>query len=227
MPRVSDFLPNGFNLNATENTSMFDSPTPKSLVMPVMCMTVPGVDQTRALREMEKVENTIDLIAAQCAHGSLVEQSKRLPDGFAIGCGDLQGVTWSIMPLAAKAWAVDGIYVEAGYHIASVPSSRDVVSLVSDAMMLYDVQVAASGSMEPLDHQPLVVGERFANEFSQAMGDLYRSNIAIWRRELLNHRTMILIICRAVMMGRDPVREYQRFINVGGTYFLDYPALCP
>lgn len=227
MTKSSDFLPNGFNLDSAGYLTMFNTSPPTSLIMLVNFMTVPGVDYRQTMVQLDKAKDTIDLLAAKCAVGGLVQQSKLLPDSFAIGLGGLQEATWSIMPPAAKAWAVDGIYVEAGYHVSSVKSDRSVVSLVCDAMMLYDVQVAISGSVEPIDHPPLPVGRRFAGGFSQAMGDLYRSKIGVWSRELLDHRTMILIICRAMIMGRDPVTEYHRFLAAGGTYFLQYPELCP
>jgi hypothetical protein len=71
------------------------------------------------------------------------------------------------------------------------------------------------------------VGARYARGWSQAVGDLFKNGVGVWSRALLEHRNMIQIICRALIMGRDPVTEYRRFQASGATYFLDQPHVCP
>ena len=76
-------------------------------------------------------------------------------------------------------------------------------------------------------HDPILAEAELVSTMSATTGQLYVSRTAIWNRKLLNYRTALMVMMRAVLMGRDPAQEYHRFVNAGGKYFLDYPVLCP
>ena len=95
------------------------------------------------------------------------------------------------------------------------------------AMGILDRCVLRTGSIEPGYHGPLVAGRGRAKEYQSVVRDLYVSRRAIWCRELVEYRNKLGVMLRAELFNRDPVVEYNRFLNSGGKYYLEYTQLCP
>ncbi len=222
-----NFLLNPFNVPPSVCGIMFGEKAPHTLMMPIVLFTEIGADQTRAIDLTQILNKQLDYEIGRCATGHLDTQVRQVPDIFEFLVGERQSVTWSIMPASAKKWDADGLFLEAGYYNRLNVGLRHPQQEIVNAMMLYDVGVAETGLVEPDIHPPLLVGQRFAQDWTSAVDDLFLARIGVWNRELLDHRTMVLIICRALLTGRDPAVEYRRFKDAGGEYFLDYPRLCP
>lgn len=227
MKTTKQFIANPFNLDPHEYDKMYASVPPLALTMPIYIYHEPGAKDRAALRAVDLIQDEIAEAAGRCASGPLLQQVRSLPDDFRFGVGTWQDITWSLFPATANQWAVEGLYVEAGYFNPISANGENVDQRVIDAMMLFDAAVTQSRSLDPKDHSPLDVGSLFASQWSNAVGGLFRKRTGIWCDVLQDHRTLILIICRALIMGRDPVTEYHKFKAAGGTYFLEYPHLCP
>jgi hypothetical protein len=140
----------------------------------------------------------------------------------------------SVNPLAdlppnQKLWYYDNLYAQIGF--ADSAKCAGAIGELGDvtmyAMTTYDAGVAVSGSVEPLDH-PILAGDLLVKTvYTSVVGCFFRDRIMIWNRKLLAYRTALAVMMRATLMNRDPGREYQRFVNAGGEYFLEYPTLCP
>lgn len=134
------------------------------------------------------------------------------------------------LPPKQQLWFYDDLYVQIGFA-DSRKCSEAIARKIGDVTMLamtgYDAGVADSGSTEPEDH-PIFQGDfELKSLYTGVVGSFFRDRIMIWNRKLLAYRTALAVMMRATLMGRDPQAEYQRFISAGGTYFLEYPALCP
>lgn len=230
MATTNNLIENPFNLDPSDYDDMYGSTPPLALTMPIYIFSEPGQSYSASKPGLQRIEDSIVEAARECAKGPLLHQVRTVPLEFRFGFADWQHVTWSLLTDDAKKWAHNGLYIEAGYFNTFNAEERNVNQVdqsVVNAMMLYDVAVSQTGSLDPKDHSPLEVGSLFASQWTKAVGRLFETRTGFWCDVLQDHRTLILIICRALIMGRDPATEYHKFKAAGGTYFLEYPHLCP
>lgn len=226
MATTNNFIENPFNLDPNDYDKMYASIPPLALIMPLYILREPGQSDSASKRGLQRIEAEIVEAAHACAKGPLLYQVHNVPLDFRFGIGEWQEVTWSLLTDGAKKWAIDGLYIETGYFNPIDAGGRNVDQSIFNAMMLYDVAVSQSRFLDPKSHSPLKVGSRFASQWTNAVGDLYKSRTGFWCDVLQDHRTLILIVSRALVAGRDPQTEYRRFKAAGGEYFLEYTHLC-
>jgi hypothetical protein len=132
------------------------------------------------------------------------------------------------LPAKQRKWFHENLYVQIGF--AETPKcivlAHKLGTVTMVAMTFYDAAVALYESTEPKDHFPFGGTPEDTDYIWGIVNNFYRIRIAIWNRGLLQYRTALMVMMRAVLMGRDPAQEYHRFVNAGGKYFLDYPTLC-
>ena len=122
-------------------------------------------------------------------------------------------------------WMHIGAYLQAGYY--GEPGVAGVARSVACAMTVYDSCVCTQGATDPSAQVAVPASAEDAHDFEQEVRNHYRSGVGVWPRVLEEHRSRVLVMAHAIMLGRDPVAEYDRFLRAGGVYFLDYPTLCP
>ncbi|MBI5060546.1 hypothetical protein HZB60_12300 [candidate division KSB1 bacterium] len=220
-------LPNPFNLSQAEYERLFELPAIDEVTMSILLMGDPGAGphDFQACGDRLNTDMNDSIMRTLHSTSHLVKLFERLPDIYVVGTGIQQAALWNVLPISAKKWAVDGIYVQAGYCTDEFPGCGHQIA--NDAMMICDAAVTTAGSFEPKDNVPVRLPDQFASTWNAAIGDLFQSRRAVWCRELVDHRNLVLIVCRAILMDRDPEDEYGKFIKAGGKYFLEYPRLCP
>ena len=123
-------------------------------------------------------------------------------------------------------WAVNGIRLQMGFMtFEPVPNSHHLP--VIWGMDQLDWLYGRIESFEATDHRRVRVAPDAVEEFQMNVGDFYERGDGIWRRYLVELRNEWLITTRCWHTGRDPIAEYSRFLKAGGTYYLQYPDLCP
>ncbi|MBU1985556.1 hypothetical protein KJ815_14255, partial [bacterium] len=122
-------------------------------------------------------------------------------------------------------WMHREAYLQCGYY--DQPGVRGIVPCIAVAMTLYDSGVCLEEIEDPAKQPPIPSTPEDAAEFESAVRNHYRSGVAVLSNHLLEHRTRVLVECQAILLGRDPQVEYDRFLKAGGWYYLQYPELCP
>jgi len=84
-----------------------------------------------------------------------------------------------------------------------------------------------SGLYDPADHCLSLQGVVSEEASCLYLQETFKQGGCFWCEALMEVRNKVLIAARAIKMGLDPEKEYNRFIAAGGKYFLDYPVLCP
>jgi len=98
---------------------------------------------------------------------------------------------------------------------------------IAHSMMPFDITVNKSNSINPVDHSEIELESRSARIVREAVDGLYKYGCAVWCRKLVTYRNQLLITVRSILTGRNPIAEWNRFVQAGGWYFLQYPQLCP
>jgi hypothetical protein len=121
-------------------------------------------------------------------------------------------------------WAVDGrLHLQVGFYDTTLADSHpDPTSGIYVAMMAYDEMYAQSGSVDPSDHGPIVVGAQDDTLFPTVVDDIYRERLGVWCHGLMNLRNEVMVKTRARLYGDDPDAEWTRFCDAGMVHFLDY-----
>jgi hypothetical protein len=122
-------------------------------------------------------------------------------------------------------WMHNGVYLQAGYY--GEPGVAGIARSVACAMTVNDTCVCTQGATDPSAQVAVPVSAEDARDFEQEMRNHFRSGVGLWPKVLVEHRNKILVMARAITLGRDPVAEYERFVKAGCKYYLEYPRLCP
>jgi hypothetical protein len=134
---------------------------------------------------------------------------------------------WSMFEAKQDAWQIeDGLYIQASfldYDLVGKPAPRREHAY---PMTFLDTLVCRTGSTNPRGHEARKAFPESAQAYDNIVGNTYRNRVGVWTRGLVEFRNMALIQARAVLTDKDPVAEYARFVQAGGTYFLEYPTLC-
>ena len=213
-----------FNMERLEAARMFGLPLPKRLTMPVTFIETTGTLTDSMVKEFMRARR---LMKAVYSSGDLD------PKDFGIASTIDPIITLDVNPInlikghLADEWSYDGFYLQASFFDPKKVTCAIPYRSTSTAQTFYDIFVEKTGSLEPKDHQPIQQSYRQVQELNLTISGFYFAEIGVWRRVLLLYRTAVLVMLRAVWMGRDPLQEYDRFLKAGGKYFLDYPALCP
>ena len=214
-----------FNLDSVENVSMSGLPLPPHILMPIMFMESTGVLSHNLIKDFLRARQIMqEIIAAGFLEpANLGVQSKIEPY---IG---LEVNTLGILRehLRSSAWTYHGFYLQAGFADAQKANGVGLYRAIATAQTFHDMMYVQTGSLDLALHTPLVRSARAVREYQSAVDGFYAAEIAIWRQQLLQYHTAALVMLRAAWMNRDPRREYLRFLNAGGDYFLHYPTLCP
>lgn len=214
-----------FSMPPADAQRMYDEDLPKEITM--VCAVIPDTSEHEAYGYLTpETANLAQVFNLPEADPKRFGIDSKVSIHFAIG-----GVCNPLVPFtdAQKAWYHKKLCPQLGFFDSSKLNDEILGrgdSLLND-MILYDTGVALSGSTEPKDHHPIPAEAEVVSVMAATTGQLYADRVAIWNRKLLNYRTALMVMMRAVLMGRDPAQEYHRFINAGGKYFLDYPTLCP
>ena len=122
-------------------------------------------------------------------------------------------------------WMHNGVYLQAGYY--GEPGVADIARSVACAMTFYDACVCTQGATDPSAHVAVLASPENAHDFERLVQNYYRSGVGVWPKVLVEHRNHVLVMAHAIMLGRDPVAEYDRFKAAGGIHHFDYVRLCP
>lgn len=146
-------------------------------------------------------------------------------DFIAFRTPDRGQLKYSPTSLLAK-WAVEGVRIQTGFVLVD-PQKKVREQAIITGMDSLDMLFEMTGTFEPSAHEGLVAPVAIADAISAAVGDFYLSKKGIWCRNLVAERSRWMIRNHCWLTGRDPDDEYQRFLDAGGTYYLEYPRLCP
>ncbi|MCX6600778.1 MAG: hypothetical protein NT025_04360 [bacterium] len=122
-------------------------------------------------------------------------------------------------------WMLNGAYLQAGYY--GEPGVAGVARSVACGMTVNDTCVCTQGATDPSAQVAVPASAEDAHDFEQEVRNYFRSGIGVWPKVLVEHRSRVLVTARAIMLGRDPVAEYDRFKAAGGLHHFDYVRLCP
>ena len=122
-------------------------------------------------------------------------------------------------------WMHNGAYLQAGYY--GEPGVTGIARSVACAMTFYDCCVCTQGAADPSAQVAVPASAEDAHDFEQEVRNHYRSGVGVWPKVLEEHRSRVLVMAHAIMLGRDPVTEYDLFKAVGGLHHFDYVRLCP
>lgn len=122
-------------------------------------------------------------------------------------------------------WMHSGAYLQAGYY--GEPGVAGIARTVACAMTFYDSCICTQGAMDPSAQVAVPASAEDARDFDREVQNHFRSGIGLWLKVLVEHRNKILVMARAIMLGRDPGAEYDRFKAAGGLHHFDYVRLCP
>lgn len=213
-----------FNMERLQVVRMFGQPLPMRIVMPVTFMAVNTALSDAVVQEFLRARR---LMEAVFAAGDLE------PENFQLKAKITPVIVLDLNPIhlischLPRIWEYQNFYLQGSYYDPRNVNSAIPYHSTSTAQTFYDILSTKYGSLDPVHHFPLQNSVRQIRELNLAIGDYYQADIGVWRRELLEYHTAVLVMMRAAWMGRNPLREYDRFIHAGGAYFFDYPALCP
>jgi hypothetical protein len=216
-----------FNLDPAEYAVMFNTKLPDHIVMTINVLKAelkcPDCAREYIDHRKQKLKSTMLEFtnrAVEFGISSMIAPVLLSDSGF-------DGL-WSQFAAKQDAWQIeDGLYVQVAFYDFDLIGNRGPRREVAYPMTFLDTLVCRTGSVDPASHKASVVFSEIAKAYEKIVGNTYRNRIGIWSKDLVEFRNMVLVQARAVLTDRDPVAEYDRFIQAGGWYFLEYPALCP
>ncbi len=120
-----------------------------------------------------------------------------------------------------------------GYYLQLVFWDHESMNLAAapfpaaTSMTLLDRWALHHGTTEAREHKAMLVDRNLALDYSFSCGFDFDHEKAIWNRNLVDIRNRILVSHRALIRGRDPIVEWQRFVASGGWHFTQYSTLIP
>ena len=213
-----------FNMERLQAVQMFALPLPQRLVMPITFIATGSSLTDSMVREFLRARQ---LMNAVFASGDLDPVKFGLTAKIEpIILPDLNPTNLIRFHLPAV-WSYQDFYLQASFFDWHKVTSAIPYHATSTAQTFYDIMCDRSGSLDPALHQPIQQSLRQVRELNLTIGGFYEAEIGVWRRDLLEYRTAVLVMLRAAWMGRSPIQEYRNFGSAGGGYFIEYPILCP
>jgi hypothetical protein len=213
---IAEILP--FNAPATKREAMYKRKLPEVLWMPVIAYYLPHAPaselETATVRLKNHFEKKSDLTQMD---GHVIAPTVRMIE--------MPPFLIALLHQRQLDSMHNGVNVQAGYY--GEPGVTGIASSVACAMTFYDSCVCTQGATDPAAHVAIPCSVKDAHDFEREVRNYYRSGVGLWLKVLVEHRNKILVMARAIMLGRDPVAEYDLFVRAGGVYFLDCPRLCP
>lgn len=216
-----------FNLDPSDCSAMYDSELPKQLVMNLTIL-IPSDECDGSERCAYKGVH-YDLV--RVAHDSTLNAGKFDIDSAMFDTLDYReeptADLWSMSDLQQQ-WLINGAYVQVSFlNPMLVGNLLDPECRAYLCMTIYDWYVVETNEFDPSMHEPFPAAPKVASNIEQLVDRAYADGACIWTDGLLDFRSMVMIKARAILAGRDPDVEHERFIKAGGSYFLEYPLLCP
>jgi len=215
-----------FDLDQEKCRDMFNSTLPEKLMITISVLSNPlranpGSDETYS-----EIQDALETLIRDCSGQAKqfgICAKLRLEHQF--GCNVLAILT----PLDSlqKQWVCRDMYVQVSVHADTYLLKSDPVPGTRIAMTFYDLGVARTNSLNPADHEMVLAYSESARYYRRMINNMYKKRIGIWTEKLVPYRNMIMVKVRALLAGLDPDQEYERFIQAGGKYCLEYPTLCP
>ncbi len=216
-----------FNLDPPECSAMYLSPLPEQLVMNLTIL-IPADDCDGSERLPYKNDH-FELV--RVAHDCTLNAGRFNIHSAIVDTLDYREETtaeWWSLSDPQRQWLCRGAYVQVHFlNPALVGGVLDPEMRAILCMTVYDRLVSERGELDPSMHKPFRATPRLASNHAEFVDRIYAEGTAIWTHGLVDFRSMVMIKARAVLAGRNPDDEYDRFVKAGGTYFLDYSALCP
>jgi hypothetical protein len=130
------------------------------------------------------------------------------------------------MHAAESAWVCDDLFLDMAFLTNPEPSEDEKISAILGMRFLNHWHLT-SGSIDPRDHVPLAIPSISPTNYEEIVGEAFASKTGLWTRELAVLQTRWLVFARAILQGRDPVTEWERFEATGSVLHFDYPRMCP
>jgi hypothetical protein len=137
------------------------------------------------------------------------------------------------MNASEQSWVFDNIFLDLAFFedtdiTCDDEDEADMQTLHGVAGMRFlNRWHIATGSIEPAHHFPMVMPGIQAYGYRNVVGDVFEKGAGVWIRSLAGLRTRSLVFARAILQGRDPVVEWERFCALGGKLHFEYPVICP
>lgn len=213
---TSEILP--FNAPATTRGAMYNRRLPAVLWMPVILY-----------HQQDAGDSDLESAAAQLQvyfeRKSDLTQIKRRVITPMVQMIEMPPFLIALLHPKQLNWMHNGVYLQAGYY--GEPGVAGIARSVACAMTFNDTCVCTQGATDPSAHVAVPASAKDAHDFERLVQNYYRSGVGVWPKVLVEHRNRVLVMAHAIMLGRDPVAEYNRFLKARGVSFLDYPTLCP
>ena len=216
-----------FNLDFAEYAAMFDAELPDYIVMTINVLKAESKCPDCAREYVDARQEMLTKTMLECANhaAEFGISSMIVPVWISDSAPDW---LWSMFAAKQDAWQIDdGLYVQASFADFDLIGDRGPRREVAYPMTFLDLLVCRTGSTDPGSHKAIETYPEYAEAYEKIVGSTYRNRLGIWTEALVNFRNLVLVQARAVLTDRDPVTEYNRFIEAGGEYFLEYPTLCP
>ncbi|RPH93355.1 hypothetical protein EHM69_10535 [candidate division KSB1 bacterium] len=218
-----------FNLDPAEYDAMYNGPLPEKLTA---VLFLSGNISTEEL--WEKLESCLDDNDSDKKYPGFSSPAFLSPAsvGLSIEIALVTARTsnwreysrgWHfVLPFTDDSWDIQLAFLDGSRNHRFQPLDALAVS-----MDIHDHLCQAAGSLESADHGLVSTLLAHAEDFQLIVGDIYRRHWGFMNRKLIEYRNKVLVSAGALVRDLDPVAEYERFIQAGGKYFLDYPVLCP
>lgn len=121
-----------------------------------------------------------------------------------------------------RRWVVDGWYVQVGFAEYDAVGQPGIKTCIGTSMMLYDILTVRHGSVHMVDHEPLELAANTVREVRLTMGQHFQHGSVIFTPALERYRNKVAVMCRAALVGEDPIQAYQDFLVKSKSHFLDF-----
>jgi hypothetical protein len=216
-----------FNLDPTEYAAMYNAALPDRIDMTVNVLKASTKCPHCAVEYLEQRRKKLDDALLECVNRASAFGIDSMVAPVPISDSGLDCL-WSLFAAKQDAWQIeDGLYIQAAFSDFDLIGQKGPRLAVAYPMTLLDTLVCRTGSVDPARHSSQTVCSDCSVAYEDEVGDTFRHHLGIWTKQLVEFRSMALVYARAALTDRDPATEYDRFVNSGGWYFLEYPGLCP
>lgn len=214
-----------FNLSTEESAELFSCPLPDEIKIAAYLVRMPTACPACATEKYRDVHDEyVELVSGfpKAATNFGISSKVMVDHGLDLGAS----LPWMLDVPWGRDWEVDGLYTQIGIYNPAIPRQDDPTVAVLAAMHNIDLHVAATGTPDPSKFKPQKADHKLATEFGELINDIYYTRFGIWSRDIIDYRVMMMIKTRALLHGRDPESEYDRFLSEGGSNLVGYLFLC-
>jgi len=191
---------------------------PDQLILLLSAFWPDSLNSSQQLRSLKALHGAKRWLSMPDANG----KPSVFEDNFILVHHKLSDLEDTIQPNDAQLkWADSGVYHQAAI-VSPYNCDFETMNLIIETMTKLDNLVVSTGHILPSDIDR-AVGHTMPLD---QLWEPFRRQICFFDESLVEVRNRALVGMKAIELGLDPDTEYERFVQAGCKYFLDYPVLC-